>query len=295
MREWLQFSVLGLIWGSAFLWIKIALDEMTPFTLVALRMCLATTGLLVVMRIRGLRFPRDPKILKHLGVMAVLSPCLPLLLVSWAETRIDSTVASVLNGTVPLFTIILAHGFLSDERMTPAAFGGLVVGFLGVLVLMGQDLSVQALVAGNLGGQIALILATLLYAASTIYSRRYIQGLSPIVHSAGLMAYSAVMTVVIALIFEAPLHLPHAVVTWVAVFWLGILSSCFGFIMFFDLLRKWGATRSSVVNYVFPVIGVALGIIVRGEPLGWRLVAGAALILSGIALVNLKAIRGRSY
>ena len=292
MRDWLQFGFLGLIWGSAFLWIKIALDEMTPFTLVAIRMCFATTGLVLVMRFKGLRFPRDPKVLGHLLVMAVMSPCIPLLLVSWAETRVDSTVASVLNGTVPLFTILLAHGFLADERMTIPGFAGLLVGFLGVVVLMGADLNTAALVSGNLGGQIAMVLATLLYAASTIYSRRYIQGLSPIVHSAGLMAYSAIITIVIAFVFETPV-LPTAVVTWVAVFWLGVLSSCIGFILFFDLLRKWGATRSSVVNYVFPVVGVSLGIIVRSEPLGWRLVAGAALILSGIGLVNLQALRAR--
>lgn len=289
---WLQFFYLSVIWGSAFFWIKVALDEIGPFTLVALRLTYASFGLLLLMRWRGYKLPRDPKMIGHLFVMSLMSPTIPLILVSIAETQIDSVVASVLNATVPLFTIVFAHFFLVDERMTRSRFGGLVMGFLGVLVLMSRDISLDNLVSGSSMGYLAMIVSTLLYGFSAIYSRRYIKNLPPTVHAAGIILWGMVVSILALFVTEWPVRLPTQTDTWVSTLWLGFLSTCSGFAVYFSLLKKWDATRSSLVNYVAPVVGVALGLVFRGETVGWRLMTGGALILSGIAVVNHRAIRG---
>lgn len=288
---WLQFFYLSAVWGSAFFWIKVALDEIGPFTLVAMRLVYASAGLLLLMKWRGHKLPRDPKLIGHLFVMSLMSPTIPLMLVSIAETQIDSVVASVLNATVPLFTIVFAHFFLADERMTRSRFGGLVMGFLGVLVLMSRDISFNNVLSGSFMGYVAMIASTFLYGFSAIYSRLFIKNLPPLVHAAGIILWGMVVAVIALLIMEWPLKLPTLSITWTATLWLGFLSTCSGFAVYFSLLKKWDATRSSLVNYVAPVVGVGLGLVFRGEALEWRLLTGAGLIMSGIAVVNHRAIR----
>src|SRR5262245_36753659 len=139
MREWLAFIAAGLFWGTSFLWIKIALEEVGPVTLVAFRLLFGVIGLAVVMKIASKKFPCDLTTLKNLFIMSLLNPCVPFMLISWGETRIDSSLASILNGTVPLFTIVIAHLFLQDEKISLSKVLGLVVGFLGVVILVSRD------------------------------------------------------------------------------------------------------------------------------------------------------------
>src|SRR3972149_4353401 len=182
LRDWVTFWTLGLSWGSSFLWIKIALDNVGPFTLVAWRLLIGVAGLALVVLFRRPTFPRGLRIYGLLALLGVTNTALPFLLISWGEQSIDSAVASILNGTVPLFAMVFAHFALQDDRMTRARVAGLILGFLGVIVLMSGELAPGEVRAGGLG-QLAVLAASILYAFSTVFARKNLHGLSPVVQS----------------------------------------------------------------------------------------------------------------
>ncbi|MCI0398816.1 MAG: DMT family transporter [Chloroflexi bacterium] len=287
LKEWGAFWLLGLIWGSSFLWIKIAVAELGPFTLVAFRLLFGLAGLVAVLRWRPQPFPRDRHTLLAYLFMGVFQTALPFTLISWGETRIEAGLTSILNGTVPLFVIIIAHFWLQDEKMTIARVAGLVVGFSGVVVLVGRDLGSQGM-QGNLWGQLAVLAGSISYAAAATFARRYLRGQSPVVQSTMVLGVAGGLMWLAAPVVERPFTWPALPITWVAVAWLGLLSSCLAYLLYFYLINAWGATRASVVTYVFPVIGLILGVIFLGEVADWWLLAGSLLVVAGIAVVNLE-------
>src|SRR5438105_9921468 len=163
LKEWSAFTALGLIWGTSFLWIKIAVAETGPFTLVGLRLLFGFLGLLVVMAIQRTKLPRDRRTLLAFAFMGLFNTAVPFLLITWGETRIASSLASILNGSVPLFTIVIAHFWLHDEKITAARLGGLVLGFIGIVVLVSGDLTADKL-HSDIFGQLAVVAASISYA-----------------------------------------------------------------------------------------------------------------------------------
>lgn len=292
LKEWGAFALLGLIWGSSFLWIKIAVQDTGPFTLVAFRLLFGLLGLLVIVAVQRPAIPRDPKVLLAFLFMGVFNTALPFTLISWGETRIDSGLASILNGTVPLFTIIIAHFWLHDEKITAPRIGGLVVGFVGVVILVSRDFGPNAL-EGNILGQLAVIAASISYATAITFSRRHLRGQSPVVQSMMvLLIADAIMWLAIPAVqgvapeLDFPNRLPVQPLAWFAIAWLGVLGSCLAYLLFFYLINSWGPTRASLVTYVFPIIGLILGIIFLNEHADWRLVVGSLLVVGGIGVVN---------
>jgi drug/metabolite transporter (DMT)-like permease len=196
----------------------------------------------------------------------------------------DSALASILNSTVPLFVLMLAPWFLPDERVTPARLAGLVIGFVGVVVLFAPGL--VNLEDADLGAEAALLGSAVAYAAGAVYARRNVRGLRPIIPAFYQVGFALLITTVLALALEHPIgQVTPAPEAWVAVLWLGILGSGLAYLAFFRLLAVWGATRTSAVAYLLPVVGIALGTL-RGEAVTIERVAGTALIIGGIALVN---------
>jgi drug/metabolite transporter (DMT)-like permease len=288
LKEWSAFVALGLIWGTSFLWIKIAVAETGPFTLVGLRLLFGFLGLLLVMLAQRTRLPRDRRTLAAYAFMGLVNTALPFILITWGETRIASSLASILNGTVPLFTIVIAHFWLHDEKITLPRLGGLVVGFIGIVVLVSGDLTAQG-VHSDLFGQLAVLAAAVSYATGITFSRRHLRNQPPVLQT------GMVLLVADALIWatafsgaERPLAFPHSFLPWFAILWLGVLGTCLAYLLFFWLINAWGPTRASLVTYVFPVIGLILGIIFLHESADWRLVLGSALIVAGIGVVNIK-------
>jgi drug/metabolite transporter (DMT)-like permease len=288
LKEWGAFWLLGLIWGSSFLWIKIAVEEIGPFTLVAFRLLFGLMGLLGIMWLYKQTFPRDRRTLLAYLFMGVFQTALPFTLISWGETRIDSGLASILNGTMPLFVIVIAHFWLHDEKITPARLAGLIVGFVGVVVLVSRDLGSQG-VQGNVWGQLAVLAAAASYATAATFSRRYLRGQPPVVQSTMVLFFAGALMWLTAPVVEAPFTPPALPLTWVAVAWLGLLGSCLAYLLYFYLINAWGATHASVVTYVFPVIGLILGVLFLNEVADWRLLVGSLLVVAGIAVVNLRA------
>jgi drug/metabolite transporter (DMT)-like permease len=281
------FALLGLVWGSSFLWIKVAVQEVGPATLVGYRLLIGLIGLAVVVAARRPSLPRDRRTLFVLGVVGITNTALPFILISWGEQFIDSAIASILNGTVPLFTIVIAHLFLHDDRITPARILGLITGFIGVVVLMSRDLGAESR-AGSVLGQAAVLAAALSYAASSVFARRNLRQVDSVVQAFLPLISADTVAWVTALASEAPLQVPRLPITWLALVWLGLLGSCLAYLLYFHLLHAVGPTRATMVTYVFPVVGVILGVVFLNELADWHLIVGAMLVALGIGVVNLR-------
>lgn len=287
LKSWLAFIGLGVIWGSSFLWIKIALQEIGPFLLVSLRILFGIITLLFVVWIQKPRWPWSHRVWLNLLFLGLINNAAPYLLISWGELHIDSAVAAILNSTVPLFTMVIAHAFLSDDRITRDRIFALGLGFAGIFILLSRDL-IGGFQVGLLG-QAAVLLASLSYAISSVFARRTTRELSsPLPALIPLFSADAAMWAVTPLA-ESPLKLPGSAITWVAVLWLGVLGVAIAYLLYFYLLHKVGPTRTMLVTYVFPLVGVVLGVIFLNELLDWHLILGAMMVVGSIVLVN----RGR--
>lgn len=286
-KHWFVFILLGVIWSASFLWIKVALQEVDPFTLVGFRVVLgALTGILATIFLRT-PWPRERATWVTYVILGVISVAIPFVLISWGEKTIDSAVASILNASVPLFTIIIAHYTLRDDRMTFQRMLGLLVGFGGVVILLSKDLQPGA--HNSFLGQAAVILASLFYAGSTVFARAKTEHVPGLVRGVlPLVTASIVMWVIIPVV-ENPVHLPSLPITWAALVWLGILGSGLALILWYYLLHEIGPTRASLVSYLFPLGGVILGVIFLHEELTWQLLLGALLIIVSLVVVNWRA------
>jgi drug/metabolite transporter (DMT)-like permease len=290
-RDWLRFWALGLIWGTSFLWIKIAVSEATPLVLVGLRTLTGALALLAVILASRSAKLRWSELRPWLGVFAVVglfNVALPFVLISWSEQYISSGVASILNSTTPLFTIVLAPLFLRDDRFTLPKLLGLVVGFAGVVVLFLQELGSGF--HADLAAQGVMLLATLSYAGASVYARRKSQTLPAAVQAFLQLSTAAVLVWTYTALTARPVRLPQLPLTWAALLWLGLLGSCAAYILYFQLLHSIGPTRTTMVTYTMPLVGVALGAVFLHEQLTWQALLGGVMIVSGIAVVNLKRL-----
>ncbi|HLO33430.1 MAG TPA: DMT family transporter [Anaerolineales bacterium] len=283
-KHWLIFILLGAIWSSSFMWIKIAIQEVGPVMLVAFR---ALFGLLFgigVIFIQRVQWPRSFRAWFPLLVVGLTNVAIPFFLISWGEKSIDSAVASILDATVPLFTILIAHYLLHDDKITLPKVLGLLTGFAGVLVLMSKDLLNAS--TSSLLGQAAVILASIFYAVSSVYVRKTTEDTPGVLRSAGPLISASVVMWLGTFLFESPVELPHLGITWIALLWLGVFGSGLAFMMAYYLIHEIGPTRTTMVTYLFPLGGVILGVTFLHEQLTWQLVTGAILIIASLAIAN---------
>ena len=283
-KHWTAFIVLGGVWSASFLWIKIALEEIGPNTLVAWRVLFGLLFAGGAVLLQREAWPRDWAGWFPFLLLGITSVAIPFFLITWGELSIASAVASILNATVPLFTIVIAHLFLQDDRMTVQRVIGLFIGFIGVVVLLSEDL--LAGVHGSVLGQAAVILASIFYAASSVYARQKTQSAPGLVRGAAPLVSATVVMWMIAPALESPFKIPQLPITWIAILWLGVLGSGLALILWYYLLHEIGPTRTGMVTYIFPLGGVILGVIFLNEHLSWQLAVGALLIISSIVVVN---------
>jgi drug/metabolite transporter (DMT)-like permease len=283
--DWFLFVLLGFFWGSSYLFIKIGVDAgLPPFMLITLRLLIGFALLVTVVAVARETLPRNPRTYGHLMVMGAVNIAIPFSLITWAELTVDSALAAILNAAVPLFVIVIAAIFLRDERITINRLAGLAVGFIGVAILVGFDPG--DLAGGDMAGELALIGSTISYGIGAVYSRRNIHGLRPMIPALFQVGFALVMVSILTLVFERPFSTPITPEAWFSVIWLGLLGSGLAYLVFFRLLGRWGATRTSMVAYLLPVYGIALGALVLREPIDARLLIGTALVIGGVALVN---------
>ena len=283
--DWLLFILLGFLWGSSYLFIKIGVDAgLQPFTLVSLRLLIGLALLVAVVAIARESLPRDPKTYGHLVVMGFFSVALPFMLITWAELSVDSSLAAVLTGAVPLFVIPFAALILRDERITLNKIIGILIGLVGVAIVVGFDPA--SLVGDELVAELALIGAAASYAVGGVYARRNVHGLRPMIPALFQVTFGLVMVGIPAILLEGPIRFDIRPEALFAVIWLGLLGSGAAYLVFFRLLGHWGATRTSLVAYLLPIWGILLGALALAEPVDARLILGTALVIGGIALVN---------
>lgn len=288
-KDWVLFYLVGLIWGTSFLWIKIAVEDVSPMMLVAFRTLFGSLGLGLIVALNKQARVSWIIIRKRLFdffLLGMFNIALPWLLISWAEQFIDSGTAAVLNGTMPLFTILLSPIFIQDDRITLPKLGGLLIGFIGVVILMAP--SIQGKWSNDLLGQAAILMATLSYASATVFARKKSGGLPAQMQAFLQLSAGTIIIWVTVLFTEKPIIFPQLPITWFALLWLGLLGSCIAYIIYFSLLHKIGPTRMSMVTYIPPLIGMFLGVVFLKEQFYWQSLLGALLILSGIAIVNLR-------
>jgi drug/metabolite transporter (DMT)-like permease len=246
---------------------------------------LAVLALIVVAWKRE-ALPRDPRMWGHLVVMSIINIIVPFTLITWAEQSVDSAVAAIINGAVPLFIILPAALFLPDEPITVNKLVSLPLGFVGVVLLVVKDLGVGG---SNALGAVALLGSTLSYALGGVYSRKYIRNLRPMIPALLQVTLAALWSTLLMLSLEgippASAFTPQAIL---AVVWLGVFGSSLAYLAFFKLLQDWGATRTALLAYLLPVVGIILGVLVRNEQIDVRAIAGTGLILLGIGLANSK-------
>jgi drug/metabolite transporter (DMT)-like permease len=284
--EWLVFGALGFAWGSSYLFIKIGVETLTPLTLVAGRLAIGAAVLAVVMVLARQALPRHRSAYVHLLGVAMLGIVIPFFLITWGEQSISSALAAILNGTVPLFAVMLAAVILIDEPITTNRLVGLVVGFAGVVLITSPSFATG--LDGSLAGQLALLGASVSYAAAGVYARRFVKGVAPLGSAFLEVGFAFVISLGLAFAFENPLATRVEVSTVVSVVWLGLIGSGLAFLGFFYLLNRWGATRTSMVAYLLPVVGVVLGVLVRNEAISLPVLGGMVLIIGGVALANMR-------
>ena len=284
-KHWLAFILVGAIWSSSFLWIKIAVQEIGPITLVAFRVLFGLLFGMAVMALQRVAWPRSFKSWFPLLLLGITNVAVPFFLISWGEQSIDSGVAAILDATVPLFTIFIAHLALRDDKITLPKMLGLLTGFAGVVILMSKDIGASA---SSVLGQIAVIVASVFYAGSAVYARKFTEDTPGVLRSSVPLLSATVVMWLAAFTLERPVEIPRLGITWVALLWLGILGSGFAFILVYYLIHEIGPTRTTMVTYLFPLGGVTLGVIFLREQLTWQLVTGAALIVASLAIANLQ-------
>ncbi|MDJ0748168.1 MAG: DMT family transporter [Woeseiaceae bacterium] len=280
--DWLSLLALTALWGTAFLFNELALASFTPSVLVGGRILTATALIYVYLRLTGETLPPLGRAWLPMLALAVSGNVLPFHLIAWAQLHIDSSLAGILMAVMPLFVLTLAHFFIPGARLTTFRLAGFVVGFAGVVVVIGPEF-LRGL-AGNtaLFGTLAVLGAALSYAISSIYARRLGAG-EPVRRAAGMLIVASVIAAPAALI-DLPAVAAPTLASMAALVVLGLLATGFATLLYFRLVEGPGPTFLSFVNYLVPAWAVIVGAVFLDESLSTSVFVGLALILSGIGL-----------
>ena len=280
--DWISLLALTALWGSAFLLNEIALASFTPSLLVAGRILIAAVLIVGYLRLTGNSLPLPGYAWWPMLVLALFGNVLPFHLVAWSQQHIDSSLAGVLMAAMPLFVLTLAHFFVPGARLTLYRAAGFVIGFAGVVVIIGPDFlrGFDGNVA--LWGAIAVLGAALSYSISTIYARRLGAG-DPVRRSAGMLIVASIMSLPAAAV-DLPTIMTPSLGAAVALGTLGLLATGFATLLYFRLVQGPGPAFLSLVNYLVPAWAVIAGALFLDESLSLSVFVGLSLILCGIAL-----------
>lgn len=279
----IAYGALALVWGSSFLLIKLSLEGLSPGQVALGRVSFGALTLVVIMLATKRAWPRSPRVWLHMTVVAATLCTIPFTLFAWAETMVPSTVASIVNATTPIMTLLLTPLLLPSDRLSRAKTLGLLIGIAGVVVLVGPWRLLLAGDAVSLPGILAALGATACYGFGGLYMRRFLADTS--IDSITIAAMQLVLATALALLaapFTATgaVHLTPSVVLAIAT--LGILGSGIAYIWYTGIIRTWGAARASTVTYLTPVVGVTFGALFLGEGVHWNEPVGGAIVVLGI-------------
>ncbi|MEQ5775924.1 EamA family transporter [Thalassospira sp. NFXS8] len=281
--EFLLLAILALLWGTSYIFIKIALVDIPPITLIAMRVSISALFLTGVVLWRNDKFPRDGKTWRMLLVQAIFNSIGAWTVLAWGQQYVDSGLASVLNSTSPVFLFFITLFVTRHETVNKAKLIGALLGVAGVVMIVGPD-ALRGLGA-NIGGQAAILLGALLYACGAIYGKRF-GALSAPVTAAGTMVWASICLIPASLLLDQPWTLTPAPRAIIAVLMLSVFCTGMALMIYFRLVRTLGSMGVASQSYLRAGIGVALGALLLGEKIGPLTLAGIFCALSGVAVIN---------
>jgi drug/metabolite transporter (DMT)-like permease len=287
-RDWSLLAVLSILWGGSFFFNGAALRELPPLTLVFLRVALGAGILLPLLRLRRINLPRGVKGWKPFFLIGLLNNVIPFSLIVAGQTFIPSGLASILNATTPLFTVLVMAG-AGEEALQARRVAGVALGLAGVIILRGWGIETRT---GQGLGILLCLGGALSYGFSALAARRMLKDSPPLGTATFQLMASTVMMAIVAGAVEQPWHLAMpGVATWLAVLGLAALSTALAYIVFFQIIRRSGATNVMLVTLLIPVTAILLGWLVLGEPISMREIAGAIVIGSALIVIDGRALR----
>ncbi|MEZ5808141.1 MAG: DMT family transporter [Zhengella sp.] len=290
-RNWVELLTLGLVWGAAFFFGRIAVAELHPLALVFFRVSLAAMALHLFLLLAGHRFRADRRMLGRLLMLSVMNNVIPFSLIFTGQTAIGAGLASVINATTPFWTVIAAQMLTRDEKISANKLAGIGLGIAGAAIMVGP--SAIAGVGGPAWAKFAIMGAALSYAFAAIFARS-LKGIAPSHIAVGQLSFSAlVMLPVMPFVVTAEGLLAVSAQTWAAVTALALLSTAFAYILYFRIVGSAGATNASLVTLVVPASAIVLGAVFLGERLEAFELAGLVLITTGLVTIDGRLLRRR--
>ena len=285
-RTWALLLVLSIVWGCTFGLVKMVVVAVPPLTLVFLRVSIAAAALWCVLKATGAGVPRGREVWKTFFLMGLLNSALPWSLFFWGQQSLPSSLGAILNATTPLFSVLVGHFFLADERMRANRLAGVVVGFIGVATLIGPSLLMQN--GPNVWAELAFILAALSYAFSGVVGRRVTRyQFSPVQAAFCQLTAASILIAPVAMAIDQPWRLPAPDGLQIAsVLGLALVATAMAFILFFRILARAGATNVMLVTLLVPVTAILVGALVFGERLEPRNFLGMGFIALGLGLID---------
>jgi drug/metabolite transporter (DMT)-like permease len=283
IRDWSLLALLSVLWGGSFFFIGVAIRELPPLTVVLLRVTLAAVMLLPLLWVYRIPFPKGFSGWRPFFAIAALNNILPFSLIVTGQTYISSGLASILNATTPLFTVLVMAA-AGDERLSARRVAGVVIGLIGVAILHGEHLGFSR---GQGVGILLCLAGAFAYGLSALYARRKLSNSPPLATATFQLLASSLMMTVIAGVFERPWQLPMpGAATWLALLGLAELSTALAYIVFFQILRRSGSTNVMLVTLLIPVTAILLGYLVLGERITLSEIVGALVIGSALLVID---------
>ncbi len=286
--------ILSILWGGSFFFVEVLVNYLKPLTIVTFRVGIAAIALWFIIGALKIALPKERRHWIALMVVGVLNNALPFTLIVWGQTHISSGLASILNATMPFFTVLVAGVFLIDEKITRGKLIGVFTGLLGTVVLIGPD-ALKGM-SGSLLGQFAVMAAGLSYAFASVYARRFkAWGISPIMVATGQVTMATLVLLPLTLIIDKPylgLSLPLSSIG--AILGLSLLSTVIAYILFFRLISSAGATNAALVTFLIPISAIFLGVMILGESFNTLQAAGMGLIGLGLLIMDGRLFKKRS-
>lgn len=282
--ELLLLALLATLWGASYTFIKLGVATIPPITFIAARTLIAALILLAVLRLRGLRLPRDRTTWKRFAIQAALNSVMPFTLIAWAELTIDAGLAAILNSTTPIFTFLLTLVLARHEPSSLRKFFGVLAGMIGICLIIG----VEALngVGRELLAQLAMLIATVSYAGAAIFGRNF-KDLDPMMPAAGSMLCGAIILIPLSLVVDQPWTLSPSTSSLLALLGLAVFSTALAFCIFFRLVNTLGSVGTTAQAYLRVPIGVAIGALFLGERLTDTAWVGLVCVVAGVAAMTI--------
>ncbi len=284
--DWLIVAMLAVIWGGAFFFIGVAVKHVPPLTYVWLRLTIAALAMWTYLKVRGESLGLPRQVWGAILLLSLLNNALPFTLFGWSQTHIASGLASILNATTPIWGVVVAHFLTHDERMSPRKIAGVLLGFGGVATMIGPSL--LSSLGSNALAQLACVAASLSYALAAVWARRFRRiGVSPLSVTTGQLTAGAIMMLPLFMFVDEPWTraLPP-LSAWAAITALALFCTAFGYVLYFRLIDRAGATNALLVTLLVPAVAIVLGALFLSETLAPQDFLGLALIALGLAAID---------